>query len=116
VEQKNKLFIYFHILFALSRQIFRPSDESLSNAFFPGKKTSPIILEKNILFSRDQVLETYHEEKAHYFPSSRVNAGTRVARFFFVQNTKTGKIYQFFTNYTKFPKTIRNAIEYNKRP
>jgi hypothetical protein len=27
----------------------------------------------------------------------------RVARFFFKQNTKTGKIYQITTNYTKCP-------------
>jgi hypothetical protein len=27
----------------------------------------------------------------------------RVARFFLVQNTKTGKIYQITTNYTKCP-------------
>jgi hypothetical protein len=29
--------------------------------------------------------------------------GFRVARFFFVQNTKMGKIYQINTNYTKCP-------------
>jgi hypothetical protein len=29
--------------------------------------------------------------------------GTRFARFFLVQNTKTGKIYQITTNFTKCP-------------
>jgi hypothetical protein len=34
---------------------------------------------------------------------SKQTSTTRVARFFLVQNTKTGKIYQITTNYTKCP-------------
>jgi hypothetical protein len=41
-----------------------------------------------------------------FFPSSGITRQvvvSRVARFFLVQNTKTGKIYQITTNYTKCP-------------
>jgi hypothetical protein len=39
-----------------------------------------------------------------------------VARFFFVQHTKTGKIYQMTIKYTKWPQKYKMAVGYTKWP
>jgi hypothetical protein len=44
-----------------------------------------------------------HQKNFGFDPNYQKGVHTRVARFFFVQNTKTGKIYQISTNYTKCP-------------
>jgi hypothetical protein len=40
---------------------------------------------------------------------------TRVARFFLVQQSKTGKIYQTTIKYTKWPQNIPNSFLFNAR-
>jgi hypothetical protein len=45
-----------------------------------------------------------------------VEAVIRVARFFLVQNTKTGKIYQISTNYTKCPLDITKDRKMDQVP
>jgi hypothetical protein len=51
------------------------------------------------------------KNSAHIFFLLFYGFSCRVARFFFLQHTKTGKIYQITTKYTKCPQSVPNTCK-----